>query len=82
MNLTEILPEPVRAFLTITEVDSAQFLAGDLFRRKFGHPALHCHAEPTAIWCTGSAQPTMMPRAFSNRRSSTKPSTPTMTMVA
>ena len=36
MNIIQTLPEPLRAFLTITEVDSGDFLAGDLFRRKFG----------------------------------------------
>jgi hypothetical protein len=34
----EILPDPLRDFITITEVDSGNFLVADLFRRKFGHP--------------------------------------------
>lgn len=38
MSLTPILPEPLRSILTITEIDSAHFLAGELFRRKFGDP--------------------------------------------
>ena len=32
------LPEHLRSFLTITEVDNAGFLVGDLFQRKFAHP--------------------------------------------
>lgn len=32
------LPEPLRPFLTITEVDNADFLVGALFRRKFAAP--------------------------------------------
>lgn len=32
------IPVGLRSFLTITEVDDAQFLAGDLFRRKFAAP--------------------------------------------
>lgn len=32
------IPAPLRSFLTITEVDDAAFLAGDLFRRKFAAP--------------------------------------------
>jgi len=32
------IPEPLRPFLTITEIDDAQFIAGDLFRRKFASP--------------------------------------------
>ena len=32
------LPEPLRKFLTITEIDNAQFLASGLFRRKFASP--------------------------------------------
>lgn len=35
----EILPPPLQEFITITEIDHAGFLVGDLFRRKFGHPA-------------------------------------------
>lgn len=34
----EILPPDVRRFLTITEIDDAEFVAGALFRRKFGSP--------------------------------------------
>lgn len=34
----EILPETLHGFITITEIDSADFLVADLFRRKFGHP--------------------------------------------
>lgn len=30
------IPEALRGFLTVTEVDDAGFLAGDLFRRKYG----------------------------------------------
>ncbi len=33
-----VIPEPIRKFLTITEIDDADFLVGDLFRRKFGDP--------------------------------------------
>jgi len=33
------LPEALRSFITITEVDDAEFLVGALFQRKFGHPA-------------------------------------------
>jgi hypothetical protein len=33
-----ILPESLCDFLFITEVDNANFLITDLFRRKFGHP--------------------------------------------
>jgi hypothetical protein len=31
----EILPPELRAFMTITEIDRAEFLAGDLFQHKF-----------------------------------------------
>jgi hypothetical protein len=34
----DTIPEPVRQYLTITEIDDAEFLVGELFRRKFGHP--------------------------------------------
>ena len=34
----DVIPEPLRAFFTITEIDDADFLVGPLFRRKFGHP--------------------------------------------
>ncbi|HEY8012221.1 MAG TPA: hypothetical protein VIE67_14615 [Rudaea sp.] len=33
-----VIPEPIRRFLTITEIDDADFLVGALFRRKFGDP--------------------------------------------
>lgn len=33
-----VVPDPIRKFLTITEVDDADFLVGELFRRKFGDP--------------------------------------------
>lgn len=36
MDSDDPLPPPLRGFLTITEVDSGDFLIGDLFRRKFG----------------------------------------------
>ncbi|HEY0180406.1 MAG TPA: hypothetical protein VGC30_12370 [Dokdonella sp.] len=32
----ETIPQTVRGFLTITEIDAADFLAGALFQRKFG----------------------------------------------
>jgi hypothetical protein len=35
----EILPESLRGFITITELDHANFLIRDLFKRKFGDPA-------------------------------------------
>lgn len=34
----EIVPPDVRRFLTITEIDDADFVAGRLFHRKFGTP--------------------------------------------
>ena len=34
----QLIPESLRSFLTITEVDDADFLIGGLFRRKFGDP--------------------------------------------
>jgi hypothetical protein len=34
----EILPAPLRDFITISEVDRAEFFITDLFKRKFGHP--------------------------------------------
>jgi len=34
----DVIPASIRPFLTITEVDDAGFLVGDLFRRKFGDP--------------------------------------------
>ena len=40
------------------------------------------HVVPTAIWCTGSAQATSQERSLSNTTSSTKPSTPMMTIMA
>lgn len=33
-----VIPEPLRPFLTITEIDDAELLVGDLFRRKFASP--------------------------------------------
>ena len=33
------IPEPLRSFLTITEIDDADFLVGALFRHKFAAPA-------------------------------------------
>ena len=33
----EILPESLRGFIMITEVDHANFLVAELFQRKFGH---------------------------------------------
>ena len=33
-----VIPEPIRGFFTITEIDDADFLVGELFRRKFGDP--------------------------------------------
>ena len=32
------LPEGIREFLCIDEVESGEFFTGELFRRKFGHP--------------------------------------------
>lgn len=37
-NSSEILPESLRGFITLSEIDHADFLISDLFRRKFGHP--------------------------------------------
>jgi len=37
-NPLETIPEHLRPFLTITEIDDAEFLAGALFRRKFAEP--------------------------------------------
>ena len=34
-----VIPEQLRSFLTITEIDDADFLVGALFRRKFGDPS-------------------------------------------
>ena len=34
-----VIPESLRSFFTITEVDDAEFLVGGLFKRKFGDPA-------------------------------------------
>jgi len=34
----DVVPETIRPFFTITEVDNAEFLVGALFRRKFAHP--------------------------------------------
>jgi hypothetical protein len=34
----EVLPASLRDFVTITEVDRADFFITDLFQRKFGHP--------------------------------------------
>jgi len=34
-SAADTIPESVRAFLTITEIDDARFLAGALFRRKY-----------------------------------------------
>jgi len=33
-----VVPENIRSFFTITEIDDAEFLVGALFRRKFAHP--------------------------------------------
>jgi len=37
-NAIHILPDSLRPFLTISEVDDADFLVADLFRRKFASP--------------------------------------------
>src|SRR3954468_24932564 len=37
-NPVETIPANLRAFLTITEIDDAEFIVGALFRRKFGAP--------------------------------------------
>jgi len=34
----DVIPESLRSFLTITEIDDAEFLVGALFRRKFAAP--------------------------------------------
>ncbi|MEP6938331.1 MAG: hypothetical protein ABI846_01100 [Rudaea sp.] len=34
----DVVPENLRAYFSITEIDEAEFLVGDLFRRKFAHP--------------------------------------------
>lgn len=34
----DVIPASIRPFFTITELDDADFLIGDLFRRKFAHP--------------------------------------------
>jgi len=34
----DVIPESLRSFLTITEIDDAEFLVGALFRRKFAVP--------------------------------------------
>ena len=34
----DVVPATIRPFFTITEIDDAEFLIGDLFRRKFAHP--------------------------------------------
>jgi hypothetical protein len=34
----DVLPPALQDFLTITEIDAGDFVVGDLFRRKFGHP--------------------------------------------
>jgi hypothetical protein len=41
----DVIPEAIRGFFTITEIDDAEFLVGDLFRRKFGDPPpdFRCH---------------------------------------
>jgi hypothetical protein len=36
-HLDTVLPEALRSFLIITEIDSASVLVVDLFKRKFGH---------------------------------------------
>ncbi|MBR0345393.1 MAG: hypothetical protein IJI03_09050 [Rudaea sp.] len=33
-----VIPESLRSFLTITEIDDAEFLVGELFQRKFKQP--------------------------------------------
>lgn len=33
-----VIPENLRSFFTITEIDDAQLLVGSLFQRKFAHP--------------------------------------------
>jgi hypothetical protein len=38
MKADEIVPPALQSFLTITEVDHAEFLVSGLFRRKFGDP--------------------------------------------
>ena len=37
-NATHTIPQALRGFFTITEIDDAVFLVGDLFRRKFAAP--------------------------------------------
>ena len=38
LDAREILPASLRDFITISEVDRAEFFITGLFRRKFGHP--------------------------------------------
>lgn len=35
---SDILPPPLRGWLTVTEVEDGPFLAGELFWHKYGHP--------------------------------------------
>lgn len=35
---SELLPPPLRGWLSVTEVDNGPFLAGELFWHKYGHP--------------------------------------------
>jgi len=53
MAKTPELPEALRGFLTITEIDDANLLVGALFKRKFGDPPPDVGHHLVALYRTG-----------------------------
>lgn len=53
----ETLPANLRSFLTITEIDNADLLVGDLFRRKFGDPPPGVGRHLVALYRDASGEP-------------------------
>ena len=49
----DVVPANLRPFLTITEIDDAEFVVGDLFRRKFAAPPPEMGRHLVAFYKTG-----------------------------
>ena len=65
-DATHTVPESLRSFLTITEIDSADFLVSDLFRRKFAAPPPDMGRHLVALY--RDAQGTLRVAGYSHMR--------------
>ena len=65
-NPLDTIPEPIRTFFTITEVDDAEFFAGALFRRKFHAPPPDFPRHLVAFYRSGDGG--LHPAGFSHMR--------------